>query len=89
MLDYKLFEWNNQDTWTNVETAINAFMRDDVKAKNGVYDYVVAITDIITTQDIDNRRMPIYIGLQPTMDIKTISTTLAIYNSSLSLEITA
>lgn len=87
-LDFKLFERNDEDTWTEVELIINAFMRDEVKAKHGVYDYKVSVKDIITKSDIDNRRMPIYIGLQPTMDIKMIDTYLSIYNASLNIEVT-
>jgi phage tail sheath protein FI len=86
-IEYKLFEFNNENTWITTEKAINAFMRDEVKARQGVYDYKVAIKDVITKSDIDNRRMPIFLGIQPTMDIKMIPITLAIYNSSQSISV--
>lgn len=87
LLEYKTFELNNEATWGPLETAINSFMRDEIQAKGGVYDYNLAIKDIITPSDIDNRRMPIFLGIKPTMDIKEIPVTLAIFSSGVDISI--
>lgn len=87
MLEYKTFELNDEGTWSSVEGAINGFMRDEIQAKGGVYDYQVAVKDVITDSDIDNRTMPVFIGIQPTSDIKLIPVTLAIYNKSADISV--
>ena len=84
-LKYELFNYNDSTTWTRVQTTINNFMTNEVLAKEGVYAFkcVVAPTD----SDIDNRRMPIFLGIQPTMDINEIPVTLAIFNKSLAITV--
>ncbi len=78
--EYKLFDFNNESTWGPLQGAVDAFIRDEYKAKGGVYDYKVVMQP--TDTDIDNRKAPLFIGIQPTMDIRTIPTTIAIYNKS-------
>lgn len=75
------FDLNNERTWTLVEGALNAFMRDEIQANGGVYKYILAIKDVITAKHISDRKMPIYLGIQPTMDIQTIEATIAIHNN--------
>lgn len=87
VLEYKTFDLNTERNWSIVEGSLNAFMRDEIKAKDGVYDYTVAVQDVITDTDIDNRRMPVFLGIQPTMDIKEIPVTLAIFNSSVDISV--
>jgi len=87
MLEYITFDLNNRRTWSLVEGALNGFMRDEVKAKDGVYDYSIAVEEVITDSDIDNRRMPVFLGIQPTMDIKEIPVTLAIFNKSVDIDV--
>lgn len=87
MLEYKTFDLNNENTWSIVEGSLDAFMRDEIKAKGGVYNYVVAIKDIITPSDLDNRRMPVFLGIQPTMDIQEIPVTLAIFNNTVDIQV--
>lgn len=87
MLEYKTFEFNNERTWTQVEGALNGFMRDEIQAKQGVVDFQVAIKEVITPSDLDNRRMPIFLGIKPTMDIQTIPVTLAIFNNSIDIQV--
>jgi hypothetical protein len=87
MLEYKTFELNNEDTWSAVEGAINGYMRDEIQAKGGVYSFQVSVKDVITDSDIDNRTMPVFIGIQPTSDIKLIPVTLAIYNKSADISV--
>lgn len=82
-LEYKLFQTNNEPVWEETETAINVYIRDNLAA--GLYNWQVSVKDIITDSDIDNRRMPIFIGLQPTMDIQTIPVTLGIFNKSVDI----
>lgn len=87
MLEYHTFNFNNEREWDLATGAIDAFMRDEIQANQGVYSYVVNIKDVITKQHIDNRKMPVFLGIQPTMDIQEIPVTLAIYNSSVDITV--
>jgi len=82
-LKYELFNYNNPETWSRIESTINTFMSNEVLAKQGVYAFkcIVAPTDF----DIDNRKLPIFLGIQPTMDINEIKVTLGIFNKSLAI----
>lgn len=84
-LEFELFQTNDEPEWTKVETAIDVFIRDNLSA--GLYDWKVWVKDIITDGDIDARRMPIFVGLQPTMDIKEIPVTLGIFNRSIAISV--
>jgi len=85
MLDFELFKENNQTEWTSVENTIKLFIKNTLFIPGGLYDYQVSITKIITDSDIDNRRMPIFIGLQPTEDIQLIPVTIGIFNKSVAI----
>lgn len=89
MLENFNFDFNDQGSWDKVEGGLDAFMRDDVKGKSGVYDYRVAVEDVITDTDIDNRRMPVFLGMKPTMDIQEIPVTIGIYNKSAEISVSA
>lgn len=80
------FEYNNKTTWSRVESAIDIFMRD-IQAKNGVYEYVVSVSGVITQLDIDNRRMPVLLAIKPTLDIQLINVTLAVYSASNTIDV--
>jgi len=84
-LKYELFNYNNPATWSRIKTTIDNFMSNSIKAKGGVYDFkcVVSPTDF----DIDNRKLPIFLGIQPTMDINEIKVTLAVFNKSLAITV--
>lgn len=84
-LEKVLFRFNNEPTWSEVEGAIDIFIRDELYTPGGLYDYQVSVKDIITDTDIDNRKMPVWIGIQPTMDIKTIPVTIGIFNKSVNI----
>jgi phage tail sheath protein FI len=84
-LEFKLFAMNNQPTWTEVENAISIFIRDTLFTPGGLYAYDVEVTKIITGTDINNRTMPVFVGIQPTMDIKTIPVTLGIFNKTVAI----
>lgn len=86
-LEYVPFELGTERTYSLVEGALDGFMRDDIKAKGGVYDYQLSISGVITDSDQDNRRMPVFLGIQPTMDIKEIPVTLAIFNKSVDIQV--
>lgn len=86
-LEWQTFNLNNESTWVKVEASLNAFMRDEIKAKGGVYNYQVALQSIITPSDLDNRRMPIFLGIQPTSDIKEIPVTLAVFNNTVDIQV--
>lgn len=86
-LEFELFMENNEETWTRAETAISTFIRDTLYIPGGLYDYQVKIKDIITDTDIDNRRMPIFVGIQPTSDIKEIPVNLGIFNKSVAITV--
>lgn len=78
MLEFKEFDFNDERTWVETERAIDKFLMD-IKSKRGLYTYKVAIKEVITDQDINNQRMPIFVGIQPTNSIKEIPVTLATY----------
>jgi len=78
MLEYKEFDFNDERTWVETERAIDKFLMD-IKSKRGLYKYKVAVKDVISGQDINNQRMPIFVGIQPTSSIKEIPVTLATY----------
>lgn len=84
-LKYELFNYNDPATWNRIKTTIDSFMTNEIQAKEGVYAYqcVVDPTDF----DIDNRRLPIFLGIQPTMDINDIKVTLAVFNRSLAITV--
>lgn len=84
-LEFKLFANNNQPTWTEIEDALNIFIRDTLFTPGGLYGWQVKVTDIITDTDIDNRKCPVFVGIQPTMDIQTIPVTLGIFNKSVNI----
>ena len=86
MLEYKEFELNVERTWKEVENAITNFL-EDIKTKNGLYEYQVAVSSIITDEDIDNNRMPVFVGIKPTRSIKEIPVTLAIFNSGAKIQV--
>lgn len=85
--EYKLFDFNNESTWVPLEGALDALLRDEYLAKGGVYAFDVAIQDVVTDTDINMRRMPIFVGLQPTLDIQKIPTTIAIYSKGAEIEV--
>lgn len=84
-LEYKLFAMNREPTWTEIESAVSIFIRDELYTPGGLYAYQVAVKSIITDTDIDARRCPIFVGIQPTMDIKEIPVTLGIFNKSVTI----
>lgn len=84
-LERTLFKFNSEPTWSEVEGAIDVYIRDNLYTPGGLYAYQVSVQDIITDSDIDNRRMPVWIGIQPTMDIKTIPVTIGIFNKSVDI----
>ena len=86
-LDFSLFELNDEDTYDRLETAIRTFMRDEVKAPGGVYDFQVEISKIITDSDKEQRRVPVFLGIQPTSDVKMIPVTLAVFSASQKIEV--
>ena len=83
-LKYELFNYNNPTTWNRIKSAIDSFMSNDIKAKEGVYDFKCIVAP--SNSDIDNRRLPIFLGIQPMMDINEIEVTLAIFNRSLAIK---
>ncbi|BCG50078.1 hypothetical protein [Ralstonia phage RP13] len=84
-LEFKLFAMNREPTWTEVEDALTIFIRDTLYTPGGLYAFQVAVKSIITDTDINNRRMPVFVGIQPTMDIKEIPVTLGIFNKSVAI----
>lgn len=84
-LEFELFGMNNEPTWTKVESAIDTFIRDTLYIPGGLYAYQVSVKDFITDTDINNRKMPVFVGIQPTMDIKQIPVTLGIFNKSVEI----
>lgn len=63
---YLVFEPNDSTTWNNFQDLIEPRLRS-IKDNRGLYDYrVVKGEDIVTTDDIDNYRMPAQILIKPT-----------------------
>lgn len=86
-LEFSLFELLNDRTIDNLETAIRTFMRDEVKAKGGVYDFQVEASKIITDSDREQRRLPVFLGVKPTVDSKYIPVTLAVFSASQKIDV--
>lgn len=86
-LEFQLFELLNERTMDALETAIRTFMRDEIKAKGGVYDFQVAVSSIITDSDKEQRRMPVFLGIKPTSDVKFIPVTLAVFSASQKIDV--
>jgi hypothetical protein len=84
-LEFTLFGLNNKPTWTETENAVSLFIRDTLYTTGGVYAYQVSVSSIITPTQIANRIMPIFVGIQPTMDIKTIPVTLGIFSNNVTI----
>ena len=86
-LDFQLFELNNERTYQALETAIRTFMRDEVKAKGGVYEFQVEVSKIITDSDKEQRRIPVFLGIKPTSDAKFIPVTIAVFSASQKIDV--
>ena len=84
-MPYNLFELNNEDTWSIVEGTIRGLLRDDYKSKGALYDFKVDITNSITDTDIDNRTMPVFIGIKPVSSINFIPINLTVFSKSVSM----
>lgn len=82
MLKYKTFTANNSTLWGQIQGAIDVFMRDQILARGGVYAYKVAVGEVTTDSDIDNRTVNVFIGIQPTSDTKFINCKIAIFNKA-------
>ncbi|RTI48482.1 hypothetical protein C3I27_03450 [Campylobacter jejuni] len=80
----KYFTWtqNNQSTWSSIRLAIDKFMREEIQAKGGVYAYTIGVEEVTTDSDIDNRTINVFIGVQPTSDVKFINCKVAIFGKS-------
>lgn len=69
---YLVFEPNDTVTWNNFQDLINPRLRS-IKDNRGLYDYkIVKGEDIVTTDDIDNYRMPAQILIKPTKSAEFI-----------------
>ena len=86
-MPYSLFELNDETTWDTVEGSIRSVLRDDYKSKGAIYDYIVDVKDVITDTDIDNRTMPVFIGIKPVGSINYIPIELAVFSKSVELKI--
>jgi len=84
-LKYELFNYNDPATWSRIKSTIDTFMSQEIQANEGVYAYKCVVAP--SNFDIDNRRLPIFLGFQPTMDINEIDVTLAIFNRSLAITV--
>jgi len=85
MLEYRTFNLNSPREWAIVKGSIDAFMKDEIKSKDGVTEFQTVVEP--TASDLDNRRMPVFLGIKPTPDIKEIPVTLAIFNQGIDITI--
>jgi hypothetical protein len=84
-LKYELFNYNDPTTWNRIKSVIDSFMTNEIQAKEGVSEFQCVVNP--TDFDIDNRRLPIFLGIKPTMDINEIKVTLAVFNRSLAITV--
>jgi hypothetical protein len=82
-LENILFGENASPTWTTTKDQIDIFIRDTLFTPGGLYGWQTTVAP--TGTDINNRRMPVKVLLQPTEDIQTIPVTLGILNATVSL----
>ena len=84
-LKNELFNLNDENTWSRIKSIIDSFMTNEIQAKGGVYEFQCVVNP--TDFDIDNRRLPIFLGIKPVMDIGLIDVKLAVFNRSLAISI--
>lgn len=87
LLKYIKFDPNDEATWKAVEDAVSVFMEQEIKRRGGVYDYKVSVKDVTSPSDIDNRKLNLFVGIQPTMDTKFIDAKIAVFNKSADISI--
>lgn len=47
----------------------------------------MAVSSIITDSDKEQRRMPVFLGIKPTSDVKFIPVTLAVFSASQKIDV--
>lgn len=82
MLKTQLFKPNTTGVYGQIQSAIEKFMNDEIMGNDGVYSYKVAVEEVTTDTDVDNRRVKVFLGIQPTTDIKTVDCRIAIFGKS-------
>jgi len=84
-IDYQLFEWNDENTRDLLEKQLKQVIRSEFLDKGALYDFKVSIKDLMTDQDLVDRRLRGFIGIQPTMDIQTIDLYIGVGNRGVEL----
>lgn len=84
-LDGKHFDLNTERGRSMIEAAINAYMRDVIGS--GVYGYTVAVNGYTTDTDVAMNKVKVFLGIQPTMYMKTFEVNLAIFAANQKIEI--
>lgn len=84
-LEGKIYDLNTERGRTMIEAAINAYMRDEIG--DGVYGYTVAVNGYTTGSDIANKRVKIFLGIQPTLEMKEFQVDLTLFNANQKIEI--
>jgi hypothetical protein len=86
-LKFELFQQHVPSVYRRIESTISTFIRTRLVDTGGVDEFQVLVEDIVTSQDIDERHLPIFIGLKPTGYINTITASLNIFNHSLDITV--
>lgn len=86
MLKYYLFEFNDEQTRSAIESKVDVFMRSE-KANRACYDYkVVCNEENNLPTDIENNRLNVWLYIKPTKAAKFIEQKIIITPYSVSLE---
>lgn len=84
-----LFELNTAATRAIVTSMISSYM-ENIKARNGVYDYQVTCDDTNNSaEDIDNYTMNVWLFVKPTKSVEYIPFTVIITRTGTSFQLAA
>lgn len=84
-LEGKHYDLNTDRGRQMIEAAINAYMRDEIG--DGVYDYTVAVEKYTTKTDIANKTVRVFLGIQPTLEMKEFKVDLTLFSANQKIEI--
>ena len=84
-----IFELNTASTRAIVTAMISSYM-ENIKARNGVYDYLVVCDDTNNTaEDIDNYKMNVDLFIKPVKSVEYIPFTVIITRTGTSFQLAA
>lgn len=84
-LEGKHYDLNTERGRSMIEAAINAYMRDVIG--DGVYGYTVAVEGYTTQTDITNKKVKVFLGIQPTLEMKEFQVDLTLFSANQKIEV--